>query len=205
MLGIANSFAAQEEPIHIKADKMKALPIEEKSNDAKAINITSLSTKESTAKPKTNKSSGESPIYIEADNMKSSEKSSAVVFTGAVIAKQADIKIKSRQMTVYYTEENANKKDKSSESGGQQVEKLVCIGNVEVNRGEWLGTGGKMVYTARDKKIVLTKNAKAWQGQNLVTGSKITYYLDDKRSEVEGAAPGTGKKNGRVNMTIIQK
>lgn len=147
----------------------------------------------------------ENPIYIEADNMKSSEKSNSVVFTGAVVAKQADIKIQADIMTVHYTEALDKTAEKSEEETNQQVEKLICTGNVEVIRGDWLGTGGQMIYTAKNKTIVLTENAKAWQGANLVTGATITYYIEDKRSEVIGAAKGEDKKSNRVNMTIIQK
>lgn len=145
----------------------------------------------------------EAPIYIEANSMSATESSNSVIFSGDVDAKQADVRIRGDKMTVYYLETSAPKKN-TDEKGKQEVDKLVCIGNVEITRGEWLGTGGKMVYTAKDRKIVLTQNAKAWQGQNMVTGSKITYYLDQKRSEVEGGSSDS-KKPSRVNMTIIQK
>lgn len=144
----------------------------------------------------------EAPIYIEANSMTSTESSNSVVFSGDVDAKQADVRIRGDKMTVYYLETSAPKKD-NGKRGKQEVDKLITIGNVEITRGEWLGTGGKMVYTAKDRKIVLTQDAKAWQGQNMVKGSKITYYLDQKRSEVEGGKSDS-KKPSRVNMTILQ-
>lgn len=186
LLVATNVFAEDKGTTHIDADPGKKIVSSEPDN--------SSATKAPTI-------SNDSPIYIEADNMESTEDSNSVIFRGAVIAKQADIKIKSRVMTVYYTQKNAN----NGEDKPQQVDRLICTDNVEVSRGEWLGTGDKMIYIAKDKKIVLTGDAKAWQGQNLVTGSKITYYLNDKRSEVEGAGKGQNKKNNRVNMTIIQK
>jgi len=129
--------------------------------------------------------------------MTSTEKTNSVLFTGDVDAKQGDVRIRSDEMTVHYKETKTN---------SQQVDKLICIGNVEVIRGEWLGTGQKMVYYAKKREIILTGNAKAWQDQNMVSGSKIIYYLDEGRSEVVGGTQSTtqGKKPGRVNMTIIQ-
>ncbi len=150
------------------------------------------------------------PIHVEADRMTSTEKTGSVVFTGNVDAKQGDVRIRADEMTVYYTKPE-EKKEKEAKKKSQQVEKLVCLGNVEVTRGEWLGTGKKMIYLSAERQVVLMGNAKAWQGQNVVSGSKIIYYLDEGRSEVIGERVSTTlsdkgkKKPSRVKMTIIQK
>lgn len=155
----------------------------------------------------------EAPINVEADHMTSVEKTGSVVFTGNVDAKQGDVRIRSDEMTVYYTKADEENK-KEGKKMTQQVEKLVCVGNVEVTRQEWLGTGKKMVYLSKERQVILIDNAKAWQGQNVVSGSKIIYYLDEGRSEVIGGRTSTTlagsdkkgkKKPSRVNMTIIQK
>lgn len=164
----------------------------------------------------------EAPIHIEANRMTSTEKSNSVVFTGDVDAKQGDVRIRSDEMTVFYhdiesSDGKGQEKDKkkaaqpTEKKTTQQVEKLICIGNVEVTRGEWLGTGKKMVYLSKERQVILTDNAKAWQGQNMVSGDKIIYYLDEGRSEVVGGSKATTagskdseKKPSRVNMTILQ-
>jgi lipopolysaccharide export system protein LptA len=147
----------------------------------------------------------DAPIHIEANRMTSTEKTNSVVFIGEVDAKQGDVRIRSDEMTVYYTEEDKNKKDQDS---SQQVEKIICVGNVEVTRGEWLGTAKRMTYLSKERQVILTENAKAWQNQNMVSGEKIIYYLDEGRSEVMGGKPAMtvgDKKPSRVNMTIRQK
>lgn len=165
----------------------------------------------------------EAPIHVEANKMTSTEKSNSVVFSGDVDAKQGDVRIRADEMTVFYNEmDSGNKgkdKDKDKKKAAQpaekkttqQVDKLICIGNVEVTRGEWLGTGKKMVYLSKERQVILTDNAKAWQGQNMVSGDKIIYYLDEGRSEVISNKPTTAtgesdtkKKPSRVNMTIMQ-
>lgn len=148
----------------------------------------------------------DAPIHIEADRMSSSQKSNSVVFTGAVSAKQGDITIRSDKMTVHYSEQKGKKNQKNPT---QQVEKLICVGNVEVTRAEWLGTSKKMVYLSNKRQVILTGNAKAWQDQNMVSGEKIIYYLDEGRSEVIGktntvVGDSKKKKGSRVNMTILQ-
>ena len=156
----------------------------------------------------------DAPIHVEANRMESTEKSNSVIFTGDVDARQGDVRIRSDEMTVFYTpapaENPKNKNEKKKTS--QQVEKLICIGNVELTRGEWLGTSKKMVYLSKERQVILTENAKAWQGQNMVSGDKIIYYLDEGRSEVIGNKTATTvsgsdsskKKPTRVNMTILQ-
>lgn len=154
----------------------------------------------------------EAPIQIEADHMTSTEKTNTVLFTGNVDARQKDVRIRANEMTVYYTPA-AKSTGKKAKKSNQQVEKLICTGNVEISKNEWLGTSKKMIYLAKERQVVLIDNAKAYQGQNMVSGEKIVYYLDEGRSEVVGTRPSAtaggagqkGKKPSRVNMTIIQK
>ena len=154
----------------------------------------------------------EAPIQVEADHMSSTEKSNTVLFTGNVDAKQKDVRIRSNEMTVYYTPAGkpGGKKDAKT---SQQVEKLICTGNVEISKQEWLGTSNRMIYLAKERQVILMDNAKAYQGQNMVSGEKIIYYLDEGRSEVVGKRTSAtvgdkgkkAEKSSRVNMTIIQK
>ena len=183
------------------------------------------------AAPPAKDKGGEAPISVEADHMTSYEKSNSVLFTGAVDARQDDVRIRTDKMTVYYTPDDKGKKGgKAADSkvaggqtaapadGGQKkrVEKMVCTGNVEVSRGDWLGTSREMIYLAKERKVRLIGNAKAFQGQDMVNGNEIVHYIDEERSEVI-AGPGgktsasspdgdkTNGKPGRVNMTILQK
>lgn len=141
-------------------------------------------------------SADKSPINIEADRMVSLEQKNSVLFSGNVLATQADVQIRAKEMTVYYNQAEKGK--------GQEVKKLQCTGNVDT-RGDWLGTGDKMDYLAGERKVILSGGAKAWQGKNQVAGETIVYYLDEGRSEVIPTKSDTtsGKKGGRVKATII--
>ena len=161
--------------------------------------------------PGTVRGASEAPIHIEANKMTSTEKTNSVLFTGDVDAKQGDVRIRSDEMTVFYTPEAGEKEKKADKKKTtQQVEKLICVGNVELTRGQWLGTSKKMVYLSKERQVILTDNAKAWQGENMVSGDKIIYYLDEGRSEVISNKTATAgesdgkKKPSRVNMTIMQ-
>ena len=139
-----------------------------------------------------------------------SEKTNSVLFTGDVDAKQGDLRIRSDKMTVYYVESGESEGEKKS-STAQQVEKLICVGNVEITRDDWLGTADKMTYLSEEQQLILSGNAKAWQDQNMVGGDKIVYYMDEGRSEVVGGTSVTvggeqeEKKKSRVKMRILQQ
>lgn len=155
------------------------------------------------------KDEGDPPITVEADHMSSTETTNSVLFTGDVDARQGDVRIRSDEMTVYYTE---GTKGVDGQKASQQVEKLINKGNVEITRGEWLGTSKVSTYLSKERQFILTGDAKAWEGQNMISGEKIIYYIDEERSEVIGRVgstvgdtKGSGKKKGgRVNMTILQ-
>ena len=141
------------------------------------------------------------PITIEADHMESLEAENNVLFTGNVDARQADVRIQADKMTVFYTAAGKGKK--------QEVKRLRCEGNVEITKGEWLGTGKTMNYLAKERKVILSGDAKAWQDTNLITGNTIVYYLDEGRSEVIGGRSSAtvdgesgDKKSGRVKATL---
>ncbi|MDW7771336.1 MAG: lipopolysaccharide transport periplasmic protein LptA [Desulfobulbaceae bacterium] len=144
------------------------------------------------------------PIHVEADRMVSNEGDNSVVFIGNVDAVQGNLIIRSDEMTVFYVEQKTGSGAKNS-----QIEKLICIGNVEISEGDWVGTGKRMDYFAGDRKVILTGDAKGWQGQNMVSGKTITYYLDEGRSVVEGPSIADGSsggekdtKTGRVKAVI---
>jgi len=150
----------------------------------------------------------EPPVYVEADQMSSTEASNSVLFSGNVDAQQGDLRILSDEMTVFY-HEDATQDD--SAGTRQKIERLVCVGNVELSTEEWLGTSDKMIYYSENRKIYLIGNAKAWQDENMVSGDQIVYYIDEGRSEVVGGATtvvGEGadkeEQKGRVKMTIMQ-
>ena len=121
------------------------------------------------------------PINIEANRMVSQENDNAVVFIGNVDARQGKLTIRTDEMTVFYTGAKNNKETQVT----SQMEKLICKNNVKIVQNDWLGTGDRMDYFAKERKVILSGNAKAWQGQNMVAGKTIIYFLDEKRSVVE--------------------
>lgn len=154
----------------------------------------------------------DAPITITADEMLSAEADNSVTFKGDVDASQGGVRIRSDEMVIYYSKLK-DEGDKKEDNVTQKVDKIVCSGNVEITREDWIGTSNKMIYLAKERKILLQGDAKAVQGQNMVNGDQIVYYMDEGRSEVIGGTSTTvggkdgeePKKKQRVNMTIIQQ
>ncbi len=121
------------------------------------------------------------PIFVEADRMISQEEENSILFIGNVDARQGEVTIRSGEMTVFYAKNDTN----SGKNTSSQVKRLICKKNVEILQDDWLGTGERMDYFAKERKVILSGNAKAWEGQNMVSGTTITYYLDEKRSIIE--------------------
>ncbi|MDX9835396.1 MAG: lipopolysaccharide transport periplasmic protein LptA, partial [Desulfobulbus sp.] len=122
--------------------------------------------------------SSNEPINIEANRMVSQENGNSVVFIGNVEAKQGKLTIRSEEMTVFYTESKGGKDNATT----SQMDRLICKNNVKITQEDWLGTGDRMDYFAKERKVILSGNAKTWQGPNMVSGKTIIYYLDEKRS-----------------------
>lgn len=155
--------------------------------------------------------SKEAPIQIEADKMTAVDKSQTVTFTGNVDARQGDVRIRSDEMTIFYVEDEAKDDSEKQKRNAQQVEKIICTGNVEVTSVEWLGTSDTMHYFSQKNLVQLIGNAKAYQGQNMVQGERIDYHLDTGKSEVFGSKTtiesetADREESGRVNMTILEQ
>ncbi len=87
------------------------------------------------------------PISITADEMISTQNTNTVIFKGDVDAKQGDLQIRSDEMKIFY--DATDTKNSNDEDVSQQVSKIICEGNVEITKDEWLGTSKKMVYKAK--------------------------------------------------------
>lgn len=133
--------------------------------------------------------SSNEPINIEANRMVSQENGNSVVFIGNVEAKQGKLTIRSEEMTVFYTESKGGKDNATT----SQMDRLICKNNVKITQEDWLGTGDRMDYFAKERKVILSGNAKTWQGPNMVSGKTIVYYLDEKRSVVEQDESSKGR------------
>lgn len=96
------------------------------------------------------------PLEIDYQN-------NTAVFNNNVKVERNDIVIFSDIMDVYFAMSNKEKTTVSSESPsvmGANLDKIISKGNVKIIRGENISYSEEAIYTASDKKIILTGRPK---------------------------------------------
>ncbi len=131
-----------------------------------------------------------SEINITSDKMQVFENEGIVLFTGDVFGVRKDLKIWCDKMYVYYT---------TTSEGKKEVNKLIALGRVVIEKDQWKAYAGKAVYFKDQEKLVLEENPKVWHGKNLVEGDIVIIYFNENKSEV------LAKDQGRVRARIYFK
>lgn len=115
------------------------------------------------------------PVTVDADRMERFGKESLVIFTGSVVARQANSVQYADRMEVYLDEKE------------DRLIRAVSTGNVKIiTRDCRTGTARRAEYYDLEQRVVLIGDARVWQEDNVVTGDTITIYLAQDRSVVEG-------------------
>lgn len=114
------------------------------------------------------------PVSITADRMEADDAARKLVFAGNAVARQGDVSITSDRLTIEYSADN------------RELQQIVAVGNVHIEQGGRVATGGHAVYDKREGRIVLTGDPVVKEGPNSVSGNEITLFLNGKRSLVTG-------------------
>jgi len=70
----------------------------------------------------------------------------------------------------------------------QNLEKVFCSGNVEIEQEDKRAVSNEAVYDGINKTIVLTGEPRIMRGENLLGADKITFYIEDERVVCEPKA-----------------
>ncbi len=124
------------------------------------------------------------PIDITADRLEADDAARKILFLGHVVAKQGEMTLYAREMTVFLQQE------------GEGIERIEAAGDVRIVQGERVATGEKGVYLQREGKITLTGNAQVHQGKDIVAGDEIVVFLQEEKSIVKS------KEGSRVRATF---
>lgn len=130
---------------------------------------------------------GASEINITSKKMEVFENEGLVVFSGNVFGVKEDLKVWCDKMYVYYSTTKEKKR---------QVNKIVALGKVIIEKGKWKAYAGKAVYFKDQDKLVLEEVPKVWHNKNLVEGDIVIIYFKEDKSEV------LSKGEGRVRAYV---
>ncbi len=114
------------------------------------------------------------PIDIRSDRMEVLEDEKIAVFTGKVEARKGDLRLWADKLYVYYRVVD----------GRRQVQKLVALGNVRIEKDGWRSLSGKAVYFKDEDRLVLEDQPRVWHGKDEVRGAVVIIYFKENRSEV---------------------
>jgi lipopolysaccharide export system protein LptA len=123
-------------------------------------------------------------VRIVSDRLEAYQQQRQIIFIGHVVATQRDLTIRGDRMTIFYSEEDAKKKEGEEFSG--RIDRIVVEGNVHISQKDIVATGQHAVYYRADNKVVLTGTPRVQRDKDFIKGASITLFLDSEKSIVEG-------------------
>ncbi len=127
------------------------------------------------------------PVDIVADKLDFDQKNHLAVFSGNVVARQAETSLESDVLKVIFA--------RGSE---QDLKEIIATGKEVVIKFQGKkALCQKMHYFAAGRKIILTGSPSLDDGNNIISGEEIAFFIDEERSVVK-----SGQKS-RVKTTIF--
>ena len=143
------------------------------------------------------------PLRISADSAEYFNTEGFVVFTGNVVAIQAETTISAERMEVSFEKQAVAAEKPATGIGApasaQQIsrivaEKKVNFRQVDPESGkERFATGDKAVYAVDKRFVTMTGNPRLWEGKNVIVGEEMIFELAAKKVVVKG----------KVNLTVF--
>lgn len=134
------------------------------------------------------------PIAIDADALEVLQAQNKAIFSGNVVAKQADVLLKADKMTVYYS-------NKSTSSNA--ISKIEVNGNVYLATPKETARGSYGEYDTVRNFIILSGGVVLTKDKNVLKGSRLEFDINSGRSKLDGASSETGGSGGRVRGLFV--
>ena len=138
------------------------------------------------------------PIDLDAATSDVEDKLGRVTFKGDVKVHQADLRLNSDQVKVYY-----------KRKGGQpEIQRLDAAGHVKLDQPDQHATADYGVYDVVNRLVTLIGNVVLTQKQSVVRGQRLLVNLDSGRSVLDGRTAGGGTQGapaqgGRVTGRFV--
>ena len=115
--------------------------------------------------------SGNGPLEITSDRMRSENGGQKIIFSGNVSVTKEEMTITSDIIEVYNTPDK------------KQTQEIVAIGNVKISKGNKKAKGDRAVYLEQLQKIILTGNPKAvaWEADDIIEGREMIFLMKKDR------------------------
>jgi lipopolysaccharide export system protein LptA len=133
------------------------------------------------------------PVDISADRIEVQDKADRAMFTGNVVARQAEMTLTAPRVTVAY-----------ANAGGVKIKRIDATGGVTVTSPGERASGDVGIYDTEKRLITLVGGVTLVRGDSRVAGGRLVIDLRSGRAVVDGGGPGSG---GRVTgrFTVPQQ
>jgi lipopolysaccharide export system protein LptA len=140
-----------------------------------------------------------SPVDVAADRIEVQDRADRAIFSGNVVARQANLTMNAARVTVAY-----------SNAGGIEIERIDASGGVTVRSPSETAKGQFAIYDLRSRLITLLGNVTLTRGASHVNGARLVLDLETGRAVMDGGtrtAAGTSESGGRVTgrFTVPQR
>src|SRR5258707_7688684 len=127
------------------------------------------------------------PVNVTSERLSYVDAERRAVFSGNVVVRAQDATITSATVQVTLLP----KKGQAESQSASQLERIEAQGDIKIEQAARKASGSKLVYTAADKKMVLTGTPEhppsifdAERGQ--ISGNSLTFFTHDGRVLVGG-------------------
>ena len=135
------------------------------------------------------------PVDVAADRIEVQDRADRAIFSGNVVAKQADLTLNAARITVAY-----------ANTGGIQIERIDASGGVTVRSPSETARGQFAIYDLNNRLITMLGGVTLTRGESQVRGGRLVLDLTSGRAVIDGggaAGPaGTRSEGGRVTGTF---
>ena len=148
------------------------------------------------------------PIDIEADSLEVDDKKKIAVCRGNVSATQGEMNLKSREIQVTYTTNNARTASAAPEAappaasplgGGGDITQIDAKGKVFVTmKGNQQATSDWAIFDVKKQQITIGGDVVLSQGQNVIRGNKLVIDLTTGLSKFENTGEAGGNAGQRM-------
>lgn len=137
-------------------------------------------------------------VDVAADRVEVQTRADRAVFSGNVVAKQAELTLNAQRVTLAYTS-----------TGGTQIQRIDATGGVTVRSPSETAQGQYAIYDIRSRLITMLGGVTLTRGESQLRGGRLVLDLTSGRVVVDGGAqagnapPGTTTApGGRVTGTF---
>jgi len=135
------------------------------------------------------------PVDFAADRIEVQDRADRAIFSGNVVARQAELTLTSDRITVAYSSE-----------GGMAIDRIDASGGVTLRSPGETARGEYAIYDLNERLITMIGNVTLISGRSNVNGGRLVIDLDTGRAVMDGSAtgapPGVSGRGGRVTGTF---